>query len=122
MKLSTSVFLASLLGITNAAGRQAAVYISDNTSSSPNPSNLTPETLRLVLAQRLGLSDFHRLHGADESTLTALNDNGGKQRPLFGGIESVESTGSTHTEVVLVIEGVQDFKGELFQLFQLIKT
>lgn len=68
-----------------AVSAQALLYISDQ---DPVPSkeglpSISPVTARLVLAQRLGLSQYHSLDDADESTLEALKAFGGEQRRLL---------------------------------------
>ncbi|RAR08537.1 hypothetical protein DDE82_002153 [Stemphylium lycopersici] len=45
---------------------------------------VSPETARLIIAQRLGLSRFHSLEHADAETLQHINTYGGKQPKLFG--------------------------------------
>ncbi|EMD94266.1 hypothetical protein COCC4DRAFT_79511 [Bipolaris maydis ATCC 48331] len=45
---------------------------------------VSPETARLIIAQRLGLSRFHSLEHADADTIHHINTYGGKRQPLFG--------------------------------------
>ena len=46
---------------------------------------MDPETARLIIAQRLGLSRFHSIEHADAETLGHINTFGGQQQRLFGG-------------------------------------
>ncbi|KAF1839971.1 uncharacterized protein K460DRAFT_297227 [Cucurbitaria berberidis CBS 394.84] len=52
---------------------------------------VSPETARLILAQRLGLSRFHSIEHADSETLRHINVYGGRQQKLFGGEDSDRS-------------------------------
>ncbi|CAE7000418.1 hypothetical protein PTNB73_09591 [Pyrenophora teres f. teres] len=45
---------------------------------------VTPETARLIIAQRLGLSRFHAIEHADAETIRHINTYGGPQQKLFG--------------------------------------
>jgi hypothetical protein len=67
MKLSWAVFFSSL-------------YC---TASAARPS-VSPETARLIIAHRLGLSRFHSIEHADAEAIRHLNAYGGAQQKLFG--------------------------------------
>jgi hypothetical protein len=45
---------------------------------------VSPETARLIIAQRLGLSRFHSIEHADAETIRHINAFGGRQQKLFG--------------------------------------
>ena len=45
---------------------------------------VSPETARLIIAQRLGLSRFHAVEHADAETIRHINTYGGRQPKLFG--------------------------------------
>jgi hypothetical protein len=45
---------------------------------------VSPETARLIIAQRLGLSRFHSIEHADAETIRHINEFGGRQPKLFG--------------------------------------
>lgn len=76
-----------LLSVAHAAPPLASVYnfngISYHTSTSSGSDVVSPETARLILAQRLGLSQYHSLREADEATLHSLNAYGGTRQRLF---------------------------------------
>lgn len=67
MKLSWGVFFSSL-------------YC---TASAATPS-VSPETARLIIAQRLGLSRFHAIEHADAEAIRHINAFGGRKQKLFG--------------------------------------
>jgi hypothetical protein len=67
MKLSWG-FLASSLYCTAAAVRPS----------------VSPETARLIIAQRLGLSRFHSIEHADAEAIQHINTFGGRPSKLFG--------------------------------------
>ena len=53
----------------------ASLYLSEIPPSKglSRPSSITPSTARLLLAQRLGLAQYHELGDADDSTIDTLN-------------------------------------------------
>lgn len=108
MKLSWGV-IASSLYCTAAAARDAHVYLFDNAprTSSQASSTVDPETARLILAQRLGLSRFHSIKNPTDETLKQLNAFGGKSQKLFG----AEDPAKSKAHVLVWIEGVEDAKG-----------
>jgi hypothetical protein len=103
MKLSTSLLVPAFIGAASAASN-ADVYIFQR-EESPITSNptLTPEQARLVLAQRLGSSQYHDLSSASETTLSYINSFGGAQEPLFGDVPEDKAV-----ELVLIVEGVNE--------------
>ncbi|KAI1005353.1 hypothetical protein K3495_g2864 [Podosphaera aphanis] len=101
MRLSASILLLGLTSIISASPN-ASVYIFPRRSS-PNVSNipvLSPEQARLVLAQRLGVSRYHRLGDASESTISYINEFGRQDVSL------VENSAERVAELVLIVEGV----------------
>lgn len=68
MKLSWG-FVASSLACTAAAVRPS----------------VSPETARLIIAQRLGLSRFHSIEHTDREALGHISRFGGRPQKLFGG-------------------------------------
>ncbi|KAF1941611.1 hypothetical protein EJ02DRAFT_377347 [Clathrospora elynae] len=52
---------------------------------------VSPETARLILAQRLGVSRFHSLEHADAETIRHINAYGGRQQKLFGADDAESS-------------------------------
>lgn len=67
MKLSWAVVASSLSSCVSAA----------------RPS-ISPETARLILAQRLGLSRFHSIQHVDAESIRHINAYGGRRQQLFG--------------------------------------
>ncbi|OAG21719.1 hypothetical protein CC77DRAFT_1019623 [Alternaria alternata] len=52
---------------------------------------VSPETARLIIAQRLGLSRFHSVEHADAETIRHINTYGGRQQKLFGGDDAEQT-------------------------------
>lgn len=74
MKLSWGVFFSSL-------------YC---TAAATSPT-VSPNTARLIIAQRLGLSRFHSIEHPDAETIRHINAYGGRQPKLFGAEDAAES-------------------------------
>lgn len=110
MKLSSTFLWAASLLTAKTSASDANIYVS---GFPPGASRQTvsPSTTRLLLAQRLGLSRFHSLKGADETTLSILNDFGGEQKTLLSANRwSVEG----QPRHLIVIEGVRNAEGEIY--------
>lgn len=93
------------LGAYAIAG-EALVYTSESWSrrTPAEPPSISPHTARLLFAQRLGLSQYHSLQDADESTLRILNTYGGVQQQIF-----THEDGSQGAEkLLLIVEGVDE--------------
>ncbi|KAL8950737.1 MAG: hypothetical protein Q9222_003234 [Ikaeria aurantiellina] len=82
---------------------QPSIYLSDS-SRSASPQVLSPVATRLLLARRLGVSRYHSLEGAEESTLRILNDFGGEHKPLL----FAEEDRSDRQNNLIVIEDVEN--------------
>lgn len=52
---------------------------------------VSPNTARLIIAQRLGLSRFHAIEHPDAETIRHINVYGGPQPRLFGGDDADRS-------------------------------
>ncbi|PSN69599.1 hypothetical protein BS50DRAFT_618639 [Corynespora cassiicola Philippines] len=104
MKLSWGFILSSIYCSASAA-KVGHVYTHDahRKASPQSPPALTPETARLILAQRLGVSQFHSVDYADEDIIAKLNAFGGQRQRLFGG----EAKGS-QAHVLVWIDDVED--------------
>jgi hypothetical protein len=74
MKLSWGIFFSSL-------------YC---TATATRPT-VSPNTARLIIAQRLGLSRFHSIDHPDAETIRHINAYGGRQPKLFGGDDADRS-------------------------------
>ena len=83
---------------------EALVYTSESwlRQTPATPPSISPHTARLLFAQRLGLSQYHSLQDADDSTLGILNTYGGEQQQIF----ARENGGGE--KLLLVVEGVDE--------------
>jgi hypothetical protein len=92
MRLSLSLLLLAIAGVAHAASHSVEGYIF--TASKPQLSeslDLTPEEVRLVLAQQLDITQYHSLVNPDTPVsshdiydkLKYLNTLGGRQHGLF---------------------------------------
>lgn len=110
MKLIIGLFSACAAYQIYAASPKALVYTSEGSSkhlpSSESPS-VSPTTARLLFAQRLGLSHYHSLDGADEDTIELINQFGGKHGQLF--IDRVER--QPDQKVLVFVENVEHPEG-----------
>lgn len=82
MRLSSGISWAVSLLAARTIATDASIYISDSPSGASREA-LSPATTRLLLARRLGLSQYHSLKRADDTTLRVLNDFGGEQKTLL---------------------------------------
>ena len=111
-------FLWTALGACSVAA-EALLYTSDMPPASrAGTPSISPNTARLLLAQRLGLSQFHSLEGADESTLDVLNTYGGKQQQLFNDEQHARS----NDRLLLVVDGVTKPEGLYSKLRELSRS
>ncbi|KAL8732634.1 MAG: hypothetical protein Q9166_002609 [cf. Caloplaca sp. 2 TL-2023] len=111
MRLLSGLSWAALLLAARTIASEAYIYISDSPEVT-TPQALSPEATRLLLARRLGLSRYHSLEAADETTLKALNHFGGKQRALL----STDELWRDPQRNLVVIEDVGDVSGGLTSL------
>ena len=109
MKLSLSFIVSSLLGAVSAS-KVGHVYTYDPiANASPQPpssSSVTPDTARLIFAQRLGLSRFHSIRHASEGDIQQINAYGGRPQKLFG-----EDRERTQARILVWVEDVEDVAG-----------
>ncbi|OCL02371.1 hypothetical protein AOQ84DRAFT_382746 [Glonium stellatum] len=108
MKPSWGFILSSLYFAASAASASTLgrVYVWDSTRKSADkqlPSSVSPETARLIFAQRLGLSQFHDLKSVDEDVIQQLSQYGGRPQRLFSGARE-----SNDAHAIVVIEGVEN--------------
>ena len=91
--------LISLLLAIPASARHACVSISDASAESQQLSDriVPPSVARLVLAQRLGLSGYHSLGGADDDAIEFLNAHSTHQEQ-----------DQARRKVLLFVEGVDE--------------
>ncbi|GAB7363859.1 hypothetical protein MBLNU230_g4423t1 [Neophaeotheca triangularis] len=86
-----------------AAAATGAVYTYNPQAdgpATPEPRSLSPEVARLVMAQRLGLEDFHSPEELDEQSISALNDYG-RPSHLFGQGEGLKTA-------IIILESSED--------------
>lgn len=113
MRLSSIQWLLCAASSTATAASAAAAKVlvldSDVTASSPPASQETtdPDTARLILAQRLGLGQYHSVAGSDEESIRQINAFGVQQRALFGADRHAEPV----SKLLVMIEGV-DYDAE----------
>lgn len=111
MKLSAGLLLPALIGTASAAAAvsDAKVYLFQGQEwpSASNPPTLSPEEARLVFAQRLGVSQYHGIGDASESTLAHINTFGGLQKSIFQ-----DSGRDKAAELVLLVQGVSSKTAE----------
>ena len=90
------------------AATEAPIYLSENldASNQRHLQSIQPATARILLAQRLGLSQFHSLGDIDESTLNLLREYGGEDSAIFGDGAVLSSDKSLY-----IIEGVNHPEG-----------
>lgn len=109
MRLLAGLVWASTAFQTYAASPEASVYFFDKNTepSEAQPPSLSPSTARLLLAQRLELSQYHSLKDADSSTIRQLNALGGTPKQIFPN----EEQGETPMKLLIIVEGWEDPKG-----------
>ncbi|KAI9834788.1 MAG: hypothetical protein M1819_002874 [Sarea resinae] len=112
MRLSSSWLLMGL-GSVSAARSTAPVHIFEPSSplsqaqsqhASRAAEELSPETARLAIARRLGLSQFHSLDDADDGTIKQLEKFGGEREQILG----EESGEGKPAVLLLMVEGVEN--------------
>lgn len=114
MKLSGGVCLASLTSYAAAtAATVGHVFVFDPVRVDAAPEqapSVSPETARLILAHRLGVSQYHSIEDAeDEELINHLNQYGGNQE-LFADDRSQDRS-SAHA--LVWIDDVDDIGGEI---------
>jgi hypothetical protein len=104
MKLSWG-FVASSLSVAAAAAKTGHVFTFDasGTHAPPASSPIDPETARLILAQRLGLSRFHSIKDASVEAIRNINTFGGRQQKLFG-----EQADTSKAQLLVWLEDADD--------------
>jgi hypothetical protein len=104
MKLSWRFILPSLLCSASAASRTGYVYVwdPDTQPSETQLPSITPESARLILAQRLGVSQFHAIK-PNQALIQHINKFGGRPAPLFS-----EKSIKNAAHALVWIEGAED--------------
>lgn len=105
MRLATSsLLLSAVIGAAHAATKAAEVYIlkSSGEGRASNPPALSAEAARLILAQRLHVSDYHGLNAADEETLSHIDTFGGNRAQLL-----LQSAQNERSQLVIMVDGIE---------------
>jgi len=105
MRLLPTALWSSLLCAGATVAGDAAVYLYDPaTSRSVAPNRVSPETARLIFAQRQGISQFHSLESLDKERLSQIEQYGGKPQQLLG----LDDERDMLRRPMVVVEGVSD--------------
>jgi len=106
MRLHTILFLPVFVGAACASSEKAKVYIVPQPKhllrSSTTPI-LSPQEARLVIAQRLGVSQYHSLSQTSSDALEYINVFGRQQSDLFG-----HDKGDRQQQLVLIVESTTE--------------
>ncbi|CAF9931153.1 MAG: hypothetical protein HETSPECPRED_007813 [Heterodermia speciosa] len=103
MKSLVGLILACVAVRISAASSEAQVYIfPESTQPQSQPPSISPNDARLLFAQQLGVSEYHSIGDAGESTLHLLNACAGRQRPLFS-----DEGRNGPWRLLLIVEGVE---------------
>lgn len=105
MKLSSRLLVPAVFGAACAASEVANVYLFSG-SEFPNqstPPTLSPDVAALVIAERIGVSQYYNLDDATELTLSHINVFGGLRPKLF---ENSLSHG-TRPQLVIMVDGAK---------------
>ncbi|RFU32775.1 hypothetical protein B7463_g3554, partial [Scytalidium lignicola] len=96
MKLSKSLLLSALVSAASSA--DVFIFQGEEWPQSAEPSAISPEDARLIIAKRLDVSQYHSLSGVSESTLVNINKFGGAEDSVFEKSQSIP-------ELVMVVDG-----------------
>lgn len=111
MFLRAGLIVTGLMLQARALSNRAYLYTSSN-GQYPAPSgeaaSISAITTRLLLAQRLGLSQYHSLGDASDDSIQVLNSFGGIQELIFPD----ESRERRTDKFVAIIENVDQPEGE----------
>lgn len=109
MKLSWGAALSSLFCAATSASKVAHVFVSDPTSrGAVQPQTVSPETARLILAQRLGLSRFHSIPDVKPEVIQQINAFGGRPQKFFGAQNAADWIDA---QLLVWAEDVEDVRG-----------
>lgn len=111
MFLRAGLIVTGLVLQSGALSNRAYLYtpsIGQNTAPSGEAASISTITTRLLLAQRLGLSQYHSLGDAGDDLIQVLNSFGGIQEPIFLDESRERRTG----KFVAIIENVDHPEGE----------
>ena len=90
----------ALLSVSVDAGFEAQIYLPEaDRVARPQPPTLSPSSARLLIAQRLGLAEYHEIGDTNDQDFEIIGLYGGTQKPLFSSRESGDGE-------LLVLEGI----------------
>ncbi|MCJ1395107.1 hypothetical protein MMC18_007988 [Xylographa bjoerkii] len=104
MRVTAALTSAALASSVYGATQGASVYTFGHNASPSITDDVTPSTARLLLAHKLGLSQYHNLDNIDDLTLSILNSFSGPQSSLFDNNDEDERV----PRLLVVVEGVED--------------
>ena len=109
MRLSLTLTWAALAHLAWSSSDEALICISEKAQrTTDQPPVISPKIARLVLGQRLDLSQYQNLGDIDEKVLDILNDLPGKRPRLFSNEQP-----NPFPRVLTVVEDVKDTEGTL---------
>ena len=100
---------------TYAASPEALVYTFPDGGPQESPPSICPNDARLLLAHRLGVSEYHSIGDVGDSTLELLNTYGGKSRLLSNDASrsSYPYPPSGPRRLLVFVEGVEYPEGKI---------
>ena len=101
--------LLSLLLASDTAARHAYVSLHAAEAPSSSDSAVSPNAARLVLAQRLGLSDYHALDTEDSNILDFLNSYSDSSHDAL--FQDTNFDARERRKILFFLEGVEDSHG-----------
>ena len=108
MKLFTALPWVGTITQVYSASPEANVYLSDHSGRhDTKPPSIYPSEARLLFAQRLGLSIYHSLGDASDSTLEFLNTFGSQQKQVFPEDYWQEEP----SRLLVIVEGIEHPEG-----------
>lgn len=120
MFLRAGLILTGLVLQARALSNRAYIYSSSNgqyTAPKGEAASISTTTARLLLAQQLGLSQYHSLEDASDASIQILNSFGVIQEPIF-----LDESRERRTEKFLaIIENVDQPEGETLKGHELEK-
>lgn len=118
MFLRAGIIVTGLVLQARALSNRVYLYTSSNgqyTAPNGEAASISTVTARLLLAQRLGLSQYHSLEDASDAAIQLLNSFGGIQELIF----LDESRERSRDKFVAIIEHVDQPEGETLKVHEL---
>ena len=110
MVIPTLLLLPALVGVALASSEKAKVYILPQPKHLIRPSTtptLSPEEARLVIAQRVGVSQHYSLNQISSDTLAYINTFGRQQFRLFE-----DDTADGPIQLIIISDGISPSMAE----------